>query len=415
MSTARFASRVLTAMAAGLLAGSALAVPSLAAAAAAAAAPAPVGRDDGTLADGAAAYRTAYPQMSESAARSAFSQQMARKQVSEEAAGDPATFGGSWFDPPAGVLHVAVTSARVRPGVQQVADNLGVRLQVDLVPRSYTALQRQADAVRTGSGALSRAAAGRVGIDVAANQVTVAVPEGSLAAPAGVRLVGAPAAGTELDACTSRLWCDSTLRAGPVLWHYGLPICSAGFTARAATGQRYVYTAGHCDIIPGPWGTAARTIGPLTSSQQDGAVDAGIIRVDNPAYANGSGGEVYDQNAAHSVPVNDVARSMTSIQPGDVACLAANFADVTGPNLCGVVGSAADPAHSGMVTVDGVDACTGDSGGGWYWLASTTYRVAYGVHSDSDDGCHGDSGGSHSWFSPMPLITAAFGLTVETS
>ena len=66
--------------------------------------------------------------------------------------------------------------------------------------------------------------------------------------------------------------------------------------------------------------------------------------------------------------------------------------------------------------VNGLDACGGDSGGGWYWSSSTSKRYAYGIHSASDTGCHGDAGGSHSWFTAMPTIKAHFspGLTVET-
>ena len=357
--------------------------------------------------------------MSESAARTAFVQQLPRRKVYREAAADPATFGGSWFDAPSGVMHLAVTSITAASRVEQAADRLGVRLQTHLVARSYAALQRQADAVRTGTGTLSRAASGKVGIDIAANEVTVAVPRSSRAAlgpaPVGVRIVDAPPVSRELDsACTSRLACDTTLRAGTVLRHYGLPMCSAGFTARAPDGRRYVYTAGHCDIGPGRWSTGRQDIGPMTGSVRTGAVDAGIIRVDNSAYAGDAGGEIYVENADRSVALDDVATTMADLQEGDVVCLSANFTQVHGPNLCGVIGSAGDPAESGMVRVDGVDACTGDSGGGWYWLASTTHRVAYGVHSDSDPGCHGDSGGSHSWFSPMPQITAVWGLTVET-
>lgn len=416
MRRAPFVTRMLAALAAGLLAGGALAPPALAAAVAGLpTAPA----DDGSVASAAAAYRAAFPQMSEAAARAAFAQQLPRKEVYRKAAEDSATFGGSWFDAPSGVMHVAVTASSAGSRVEQVADRLGVRLRVHVVARSYVALQRQAGAVRAGTGALSRAASGKVGIDVEANQVVVAVPRSSraslAAAPAGIRLVDATASHSELDACTSRLTCGSTVRAGTVLWDYGLPICSAGFTARTSTGQRYVYTAGHCDIGPGRWGTGAEYIGPMTGSVRDGAVDAGIIRVDNQKFAGDHGGEIYFEDSDHTVSLDDAAPTMAYLQEGDVVCLAANFSEVNGPNLCGVIGSVSDPAESGMVRVDGVDACTGDSGGGWYWLASTDYRVAYGLHSDSDPGCHGDSGGSHSWFSPIPPIAAVWGLTTETS
>ena len=36
----------------------------------------------------------------------------------------------------------------------------------------------------------------------------------------------------------------------------------------------------------------------------------------------------------------------------------------------------------GFARVDGLDACGGDSGGGWYWL-SGDIRTAYGIHHGS--------------------------------
>jgi streptogrisin C len=69
-----------------------------------------------------------------------------------------------------------------------------------------------------------------------------------------------------------------------------------------------------------------------------------------------------------------------------------------------------------MVRVDGLDACPGDSGGAWYWLVNSSFRIGYGLHSRSDTGCHGDQGGSHSWFSPLPTIKSTYmpSLNVET-
>lgn len=418
MHRAPLVTRAMAAFSAILLVGSVLANPAVAAGGETAS---PI--DDGTVAHASAAYLAAFPQMSKTAAEAAFLYQPARKELYRQVAHDAATFGGSWFDPPSGVMHVAVTAAGAAARAEQIAERLGVRLEVHLVERSYAALERQADALRTGTGSLSRAAAGKVGIDVAANQVVVAVPQSLRpplgTAPAGVRVVAATASRTEMDAgCTSRLACDASVRSGAVLRLWGLlPICSAGFTARSAAGQRFLYTAGHCNIAPGRWSTGTQSIGPITDSRRNGAVDAAIIRVDNTSFADDHGGEIYSEDSEsgdHFVALNDVAFTMSDLQQGDVVCLAANITDLNGPNLCGVLGSISDPAQSGMVRVDGVDACAGDSGGGWYGLISTTHRVAYGIHSDSESGCHGDSGGSRSWFSPIPEITAVWGLTIET-
>ena len=81
-----------------------------------------------------------------------------------------------------------------------------------------------------------------------------------------------------------------------------------------------------------------------------------------------------------------------------------------------MVGTNSDSSVRGMVRVDGLDACPGDSGGGWYWLTPSGRRIAYGIHSRSDTGCHGSSGGSHSWFSALPTVKSTYtpSLNVET-
>ncbi|MGH2943874.1 MAG: hypothetical protein ACRDLN_13980 [Solirubrobacteraceae bacterium] len=273
-----------------------------------------------------------------------------------------------------------------------------------------------------------RPAAGQVGIDVKANEVVAAVPRSrravleDSAAARDVRLVADPGVGVESDAgCASRLACDETIRAGAVMW-YGeppLPWCSVGFTARDAAGQRFVYTAGHCNTGLGVgWGTGASAIGPMSASLDAGAIDAATIQVTNPSFAGAAGGEIYIEDGdARTVPVTGVATTLGDIVAGETVCLAANFAAPDGGNDCGVVATNSDATVRGMVRVDGVDTCGGDSGGGWYWLTSTGDRVAYGIHSRSDDGCHGDRGGSRSWFSAIPTVKSGFapGLDVEVA
>ena len=134
-----------------------------------------------------------------------------------------------------------------------------------------------------------------------------------------------------------------------------------------------------------------------------GAYDASIIQVTNAWFRSDQGGEIYK-----TVYANGVAPSLSYIWAGDTVCLSANYTNPTGGNSCGVVGSNSDAAVRGMVRVNGLDGCGGDSGGGWYWLTSTGRRIAYGIHSRSDTGCHGDTGGSHSWFSPLPTVKAGW-------
>lgn len=373
------------------------------------------------------AYQRVYPDISEDAARAAAEQQEVRKSLYEGLVADGGrTFGGAWFDPPSGVLHVAVTQPRAEARVQTLGDELGLRVQTHRVARSFAALERQATALRGGTDEIARAARGQVGIDVENNRVVAAVPRRDLnrlvgrSRTAGVALVADPGLDVEADAgCTSRAACDWTVRAGAMLWRgsTGNNVCSVGFTARTSGNQRYAYTAGHCSNGNGVnWGTGGLSIGPMQASINSGALDAAIIRVTNSWFTGDLGGEIYMESVAgRTVPVKGVAPTLSYIWSGETVCLAANYTAPNGPNRCGVVGTNSDSSVRGMVRVNGFDACGGDSGGGWYWLSSSGNRIAYGLHSRSDVGCNGSNGGSRSWFSALPTIKSNWtpGLTVE--
>ncbi|MGW4467917.1 S1 family peptidase [Micromonospora sp. NPDC004704] len=371
--------------------------------------------DDKAVASAIAAYRTAYPQMSESAARAAFDQQLTRKNLQLQVSAN-AAYGGSWFDAPSGVMHLSLTSPAAASEALKTAQKLGIRAEAHVVKRSWADLERLATSLQNNS--VAKASNGVVGIDVKSNTVTLAVSGQNVSAvraqgvPAGVTVVTGSNLERELDAgCTSRLDCDWTIRAGAILKYNGSPVCSVGFTARTSAGQRYSYTAGHCNSGGGTWSTGAQAIGPMTGAIVSGGLDAGIIRNDNPWFQYDAGGEIYIESGSRTMALNYVAPTMGYLLVGETVCLAANYTSPNGPNRCGIIGSTND---GGMVRVDGLDACGGDSGGGWYWLGSATYRVAYGIHSQSHYGCNGDQGGSQSWFSPIPQITPLWGLAIET-
>jgi streptogrisin C len=385
----------------------------------AAAAPAGESPADGIapLEAAAAAYRTTYPQLSLDQARAAAQGQEQRKAVVAELVERHAdSFGGAWFDAPSGVLHVAATTpSTVRRAVELARTNK-VRLETHAVQRSFIELEQQANALRAGEGELGRAAQGRVGIDVTTNQVTVALsPELlTMRAPAGVTLIADPGIKTEPDVgCTSRDACDFTIRAGAMIWRgsVGSNVCSAGFTARNASNQRILYTAGHCSNGAGvTWGTGGEVIGPMGAAQDAGAVDGAAINITNSWFTGDIGGEIYFQGGSFSLPVKGVAPTLSFIVAGETVCLSANFTQPTGSNFCGTVGTNSDAAVRGMVRVDGFDACPGDSGGGWYWLPSSNNRYAYGMHSRSATGCHG---AGNSWFSAVPTIKSAIAPTFD--
>ena len=286
------------------------------------------------------AYRAAYPQLPAARARAAAAQSGARRAVYDAASRDAATFGGAWFDPLTGVVHLAATTAAATKQAGVLGRRHGVVVEGHHVSRS--------------------AADGRIGIDVKTNQVVAAVPAprrgalGRSAAAAGgmVRLVEDPHRAVQLDAgCTSRAACDETIRAGAMIWRSdpSIPWCSVGFTARNASNQRYVFTAGHCTTGDGvTWGTGALPIGPMIASVDEGPIDASIIEVTNPWFAGHLGGEIYTEGDSFSMPVQGVAAAANVMVAGETVCLAANFSAPTGDNPCGVLATNSDAAVRGL-------------------------------------------------------------------
>lgn len=370
------------------------------------------------------AYLASHPQLSPEQARAVAAKSDARRAVYDAAAADAATFGGAWFDPISGIVHIAGTTDAAAKTVATLGRRHGVNVRPYKVSRTAAQLEAQAAELRAGKGEVGQAAEGKVGIDVKTNQVVAAVPSSrraalgrSAAAASGdVKIVDDPNIAVEADAgCTSRAACDWTIRAGSIMWRGTIasntPWCSVGFTARNASNQRFVYTAGHCSTGNGVnWGTGAQNIGPMSSSLDSGAIDAAVIRVTNGWFTGDSGGEIYMSHSTSGwVPVKGVAPSVGYMVAGETVCLSANFTQpgVTG-NSCGTLGTNSDAGVRGMARVDGLDACGGDSGGGWYWLSSSGNRYAYGLHSRSDGGCHGDAGGTRSWYTPIALAKSGF-------
>lgn len=371
---------------------------------------------------GTDAYLAAYPQLSKAQARAAASQSDARRAVYDGAAADAATFGGAWFDPVSGIVHVAATTGAATKNAASLGRRHGVDVNAYKVARSAAALEAQAAELRAGKGEIGQAAQGRVGVDVKTNQVVAAVPSSrrealgrSAAAVNGdVQVIDDPGIAVEADAgCTARNACDWTIRAGSTMWrtNSSIPWCSVGFSARNSANTRFVYTAGHCTTGNGvTWGLATQNIGPMSSSLDSGAVDAAVIQVTNGWFTGDTGGEIYVNSGISGwSPVKGVAPTVGYMVAGETVCLSANFTQPTvNGNPCGVLGTNSDAGVRGMARVDGLDACGGDSGGGWYWLSSSGNRYAYGIHSRSDIGCKGDNGGTRSWYTAIATAKNSF-------
>ncbi|SCL27510.1 hypothetical protein GA0074692_2362 [Micromonospora pallida] len=392
-----------------LLAGAVVAVVSASMVVAPAHAADPVAADTGRDETQAAivAYKAVYPTISDDAAKVAATQQETRKQLHEQLAKEPQTYGGGHFDPLSGITHVALTSKESADRAAEAGRALGLTVDARVVERSYDELERLADTVRAGTDELAVLAKGRVGVEVSSNTVTVALtaqeeaslPKGTV--PSWVTIVPASTDEIEEDVCTSRANCNDSLRAGLVIHRSGGG-CSVGFTARSS-GVRWALTAGHCGGgSVTNWSTAGTPIGPMhpVNAINSGPVDAGAIQVTNAGYAADTLGRIAISGSSW-VPVKGRAHTMSFIWVGDVVCVSARYAaPATSGNPCGVVTKTSDAAVRGLTRYEGYDPCSGDSGGGVYWLPSSGKRYAFGLHSRSTSGCNATP--RKAWFSALP-------------
>ncbi|MEY2514734.1 MAG: streptogrisin [bacterium] len=366
------------------------------------------------------AYKAAFPQLSDARARAAAAGSDARRTVYDAATADAATFGGAWYDPETDTVNIAATTDAAAGRDAALGKQYGVAVKPYKVKHSAAALEAEAARLRAGRDELGKAADGQVGIDVKSNEVVVAVANERRAELAAknpnTKVIADPGVQADPDhGCTTRADCDWTLRAGSIMWRGTIasntPWCSIGFTARNASNTRFVYTAGHCTTGNGVnWGIGSDNIGPMNSSLDSGAVDASVIQVTNGWFTGDTGGEIYVNSGTGGwSPVKGVAPTVSYMVAGETVCLSANFTQpAVNGNSCGVLGTNSDAGVRGLARVDGLDACGGDSGGGWYWLSSTGNRYAYGIHSRSDSGCHGDAGGSHSWYTAIATAKSSF-------
>ena len=347
-----------------------------------------------------AAYKAAFPKLTDAQARAAAAGSDARRAVYDAAAADAASFGGAWFDPATGIVNLAGTTDAAIGRAAALGKKYGVAVKPYKVKRQRRRARGRGRQLRAGKGELGREAQGNVGVDVKTNEVVVAVPadrRAALAARGVARHEGrrrarhAGPAGRRLHLALGVRLDDPRRRDHVALEH--LDPVVLGRLHRAHLEQhalrlhrrplldRQQHQVGHRRAEHRP---------DVVASLDSGAIDAAIIKVTNSWFTGDLGGEIYfEDGGARTAPVKGVAPTVGYMVAGETVCLAANFTQPSATNPCGILGTNSDAGVRGMARVDGVDACGGDSGGGWYWLPSSGNRYAYGIHSRSDSGCHG--------------------------
>jgi hypothetical protein len=389
----------------------------------ASAAPAPVpvpNFPDEVLAE----YRTHYADVPVAVLDARLRLMPARKELLARFAKEHAdTFGGSWYDFHTGRWNLYATTPAATADMAAQARAAGIVPAPRVVPYSLASLVKRATRIGAGHDSLS-ALSRLAGVDLPGNRVTLSVEKSRRTAhDPMVTYIDPPRSHRDrLQACDNRRYCAAPMRSGIVLWrnnNYQQPYCSLGFVAAATDGSKWALTAGHCFADPGTdttksWGhgNSTHTIGVpglcwwLGSTTVNGCrptndSDFGRIHILNSYWLNGGFGWVYNPtDPANPVEVDAALTDRWSqLEYGEVACLNAwhvsqpgSYSDLGVPGLlpvyehvsddrCGTIKYLFSGNDHNMVVVEDVDACKGDSGGGWTYYPGNGVRMAAGLHN----------------------------------
>ncbi len=223
------------------------------------------------------------------------------------------------------------------------------------------------------------------------------------------------------------------LRSGVTVSLPGGRISSAGFTATAADGSRWLITTFHenggknASIVGQTVKHGEQYIGKVRESHkiEPTGVDWTRVRISNPYWLGGSKGWLSGPTRTFAGIARDGGPEMVllnnspvgvyyytagsvGVARGDVVCLHARR--TRSGDMCGTVGGYPGGVLGPRVRVDNYDACRGDSGGGWVYKNPQGYRVAVGIHKGGKELCplvtggSANSGSGHSIFTKISAI-----------
>lgn len=366
--------------------------------------------------------RVLYPTYSEQELNKfAVMQSTKQKKLEEFAANNH--FAGAYSASPSGEWTVLATDAATAKEFSQQATDVGVPSKAEVVHFSYTELE---DARQTIEGIVLGATKDnyRLGVDVASNSVLLQVESAVLLQTLRTLMPSNLSKLVRLEtvdmlpevspaSCNSRFACGRPARGGTSLGTYNGSLfsssCSLGFVTRADGGSYWLYTAGHC-FTPTQVnnrqniGHSGQVYGYLRDRRDSGAVDVIRARIENSYWLGGNFGFLFN-NTTSVVNVDYAIVSAATIQEGQVVCFQGYNLEV-GDDRCGVV---TGENVNGLLEIDGVKVCSGDSGGSVYSFSSNR-RWAYGILSGSSErrepgNCTGNGTGQM-YYSPLPSVNA---------
>jgi hypothetical protein len=333
-------------------------------------------------------YESLWPGIAEDQVRIGLSTYIRRLRFTRALAPEP-SFAGQWFDYPNGIWHVAATDAALLDWVRTRARQNGVETETDLV--AYPAWTLMAVG-REWQRRLDQESRVQFNVepDPRRNRVVVTFAE----APGSSELMKDLLADDVVDvrfvqqlpvwveaSCTTRWSCSGPLGGGINVSYdpapaYNDPECTLGYTAtKAATGQRYVLTAGHCNkdrVIGEVWYHDTHSIGDSRRDVQVADADFLAIGITSSYWLGFSKGWLQTSLATDSAVDGQIAW-MPEIALGDTVCQLGRYFGA-GVDNCGVVSA---ENWSGKPQVRGVRTCGGDSGGSVYmYTPASQTRIA---------------------------------------
>jgi len=324
-------------------------------------------------------------------------------------------YGGEWFTPANGVMHIGATSAASRHRIEALAARagLGSAVTTALVRSGWTRLEatqerwnRQLADLFDHNQLATYLSPQRNSLELELASTVPASTAAALrrkAARAGVNVSVAntsyPSLGLERQESrcakfvSDKAYCDPTIVAGVTIRAIGFPKCTLGPAALPAEGKStatYVLTAGHClkawgGKKAGVWtyektGSKEKFIGEAVAFKDSNA-DFGAILVENPGFWVKEG----------KTPVNPAIAPWGAAEPqpfsvpGQMAPGVGNGACMSGQTSgekCGTI-SALNLTLGGveqLVEVEGATSAGGDSGAPWWSTQKESLHWVLGVN-----------------------------------
>lgn len=339
-------------------------------------------------------------------------------------------FGGAWFDPETGDLHIATTTDEAEDEARSYFIRRGITEDVEFDRVKYSSQELADGSLRLADDLTDvlRTSGITSGEDVDHNGLKISVSKSASEETRArvesvrrdfdlpIRVVRVPDEQTSpVPNSCAVYFCTAPMRGGvAIAGSLGPGACTAGYAAyQPSDHSRYVFTAGHCTAAGGSWSGSfpgddpffSRVIGPAVSSIVSAYGDEGAIKIQGGDWNSTLWPYIVVWNPDGSLntdayAIYDRARSTK----GQFACHVGWRSHLNCGTVYDVNQSLILGGHLvGLQTEAVACGAEGDSGGPW-----VSYNYALGIHvgassSPVDPVTHEPVcvSGTHSWYSEV--------------